>query len=217
MATRGCIAVGTPDKWRGVYNHWDSYPTHLGVLLADRIRKKIKQGETLKQICDDILNYDDWRNYLNGGVCPYCGRKASQPHSILSILWLLVDMPEKREQILMTPNKDLEPYEVEIKNNLRKTGYPDPEIRYHQHETMDIKKLKNLQITSENVDPLEIEWVYILNPNKERMYVLYSVEVTPQQWKYALVGNFSLDEILKDEVDWDALEQIASMLQEENK
>ena len=154
-----------------------------------------------------MLNYDDWRNYLNGGVCPYCGRKASQPHSISIILCL----PKEIERIKRADDKDLEPHEVEIKNNLRKTGYPDPKMRYHKHETMDTERLGELQITSENVDPLEIEWVYILNPDEERMYVLYSTEVATNQWRYALVGNFSLDEILKDRIDWDALEQMASI------
>jgi hypothetical protein len=30
MGTRGCVAVGTLKKWRGVYNHNDSYATGLG-------------------------------------------------------------------------------------------------------------------------------------------------------------------------------------------
>jgi hypothetical protein len=207
MATRGCVAVGTLDKWRGVYNHWDSYPTWLGARLAEHIRNEINNGKTFRQICDDILNYDDWRNYLNGGVCPYCGRKASQPHSISIILYL----PKEIERIKRADDKDLEPHEVEIKNNLRKTGYPDPEIRYHKHETMDTERLRELQITSDDVDPLEIEWVYILNPDEEIIYVLYSTEVATNQWRYALVGSFSLDEILKDRIDWDALEQMASI------
>jgi hypothetical protein len=206
MATRGCVAVGTPDKWRGVYNHWDSYPTGLGISLAYHIKKEIGQGKTFKQICEDILNYDDWRNYLNGGVCPYCGRKASQPHSISIILWV----PKEIERILRTDDKNLEPHEIEIKNNLHKTGHPDPEIRYHKHEIMGTERLKKLQITSEDVNPLEIEWVYVLDPDKERMYVLYSTEVALNQWRYALVGSFNLDEILEDKIDWKALEQIAA-------
>jgi hypothetical protein len=208
MATRGCIAVGTPDKWRGVYNHWDSYPSWLGARLAEHLRNEINNGKTFRQICEDILKYDDWRNYLNGGVCPYCGRKGSQPHSISIILF----MPQNEvERVLKTDDSDLKPHEVEVKNNLRKTGYPDPEMRYHKHEITDVERLKDLQITSEDVDPLGIEWVYVLNPNEERIYILYSTEVAINQWRYALIGSFSLDEILKNEVDWDALEQIASM------
>jgi hypothetical protein len=207
MATRGCVAVGTPDKWRGVYNHWDSYPSWLGACLAEHIRNEIDDGKTFRQICEDILKYDDWRNYLNGGVCPYCGRKASQPHSISIILWASKEI----ERILMTDDKNLEPHEVEIKNNLLKTGYPDPEMRYHKHEIMGTERLKELQITSEDVDPLEIEWVYVLNPDEERMYVLYSTEVALNQWRYALVGDFSLKEILADGIDWEDIERTATM------
>jgi len=38
MATRGCVAVGDENNWRGVYNYFDSYPTYLGYDLADELR-----------------------------------------------------------------------------------------------------------------------------------------------------------------------------------
>ena len=34
MSTRGAIAKGTVGKWVGVYNHFDSYPSGLGVALT---------------------------------------------------------------------------------------------------------------------------------------------------------------------------------------
>ncbi len=76
MGTRGCVAVGNPQKWVGLYNHWDSYPTALG---AD-VWAEWKKNPNLPK---DLLNFDDWRSYLNGGICEYCGKKAGQPHSIL--------------------------------------------------------------------------------------------------------------------------------------
>lgn len=38
MSTRGCIAIGTPDQWQGVYTHYDSYPTERGPLVWDAVR-----------------------------------------------------------------------------------------------------------------------------------------------------------------------------------
>lgn len=75
MGTRGCVAVGNPNKWIGLYNHWDSYPSGLG---AD-VWEEWKRNSNLPE---ELLKYDDWRSYLAGGICEYCGKKRGQPHSI---------------------------------------------------------------------------------------------------------------------------------------
>lgn len=69
MSTRGCVAIGTPKAWRGVYNHYDSYPTGLGKMLWDHIR-----GKDLKDFAEKLLGYDDWESYLKGGICEWCGK-----------------------------------------------------------------------------------------------------------------------------------------------
>ena len=55
MATRGCIARMTPEGFRGVYHHWDSYPDGLGSqllhLLAVRFRGDV--GGMLRFLIDD--------------------------------------------------------------------------------------------------------------------------------------------------------------------
>lgn len=48
MSTRGCIAFGNKEKWEGLYQHSDSYPTYLGPVLL-----KAYQDGTLKP---DILD-----------------------------------------------------------------------------------------------------------------------------------------------------------------
>jgi len=79
MSTRGCVAFGTSTNWRGIFNHWDSYPTGLGKDFWQHIQNHKADLTTWR---DEVLAFDDWRNYLAGGICPYCGKKAGQPHTI---------------------------------------------------------------------------------------------------------------------------------------
>jgi hypothetical protein len=38
MSTRAIIAyVSTPGRWKGVWNHWNGHPQHLGQELIDRV------------------------------------------------------------------------------------------------------------------------------------------------------------------------------------
>jgi hypothetical protein len=76
MGTRGCVAVGTLEKWAGLYNHWDSYPSGLGVEVWAELQKN-------PELPDTLLLFDDWRSYLSGGICEYCGKRRGQSHSIL--------------------------------------------------------------------------------------------------------------------------------------
>ena len=148
MGTRGCVAVGTEKKWAGVYSHLDSYPTGLGKELWYHLKTK----HNLDRFISEIKRYDDWRNYLNGGLCKYCGKKGlSQPHSIGKI-YAYWEIGEK---------------DPELEENLRRTGYIDPEMKYHEHD-----KLVGPSITSRNPDPLFIQWVYIVNPEKKSLIIL---------------------------------------------
>ena len=77
--------MGTLARWRGVYNHSDSYPTCLGQAIYDHlIEQMTREQKTLAEIGESILAFDDWRNYRNGGICPYCGKIASQAHAYIS-------------------------------------------------------------------------------------------------------------------------------------
>lgn len=138
MSTRGCVAIANGDGFRGVYNHFDSYPSGLGKELWDHL-----QGKDLEQFAKELLQYGDWREYLNGGVCEYCGKKAGQPHSISGVIFAL-------------PGHEPVP---EIQRNLSRTGYPDPEAKHHEHVSAG-----DSQMTDQDADPLFIEWVYVLAP-----------------------------------------------------
>lgn len=134
MGTRGCVAVGTPDRWIGCYNHFDSYPTGLG---AD-VWAEWKENPNLPE---DLLKFGDWREYLNGGICEYCGKKRGQPHSILV-----------------------------NEHTMRPGG--DPDALYHEHNDAE---LEDKFLTQDQADPLFIEWVYILDPEKQAIHILSNV------------------------------------------
>jgi len=152
MSTRGCVAIGTPGSWRGVYNHWDSYPTGLGRKLWDHLHPDGKLRD-LNTFAQELLQYGDWREYLNNGICPYCGKRAGQPHSIGGQIC----------EAYVLHNLDPDEYQRYI----QKYGYPDPDAKYHQHGNGPED-----QITSDAPDPLFIEWVYVVNPKTRRLFVL---------------------------------------------
>ncbi len=83
MSTRGCVAVRQEDgSWKGVYNHYDSYPAGLG----EEVKKACaNNADHLQEFCDEMLKYGDWRDFRDGGVCEYCGKTGlGQPVNINS-------------------------------------------------------------------------------------------------------------------------------------
>lgn len=149
MGTRGAVAVGNLKKWRGLYNHWDSYPSGLGKELYEHVmRQMLIEKKSMADIAEGLLAFDDWRNYLAGGICEYCGKMAGQPHSIRG--------------------------DVALSDTDKANGkYPDPEAKHHKHNDISSpEEIAKNHITSDDPDPLFIEWVYILNPEKNVIHVL---------------------------------------------
>src|ERR1039458_5089622 len=62
MSTRGCVAVGTLDKWRGVYNHSDSYPSSLGFSVWNRVAEEYPRGG-LRAFCEKLLTSGRWESF----------------------------------------------------------------------------------------------------------------------------------------------------------
>lgn len=78
MGTRGCVAIGTLKEWKGVYNHYDSYPRELGKNLWNHLNEK-----KVDFVVENLLKYDEWEHYLKEGKCSYCKKvTACAPHSI---------------------------------------------------------------------------------------------------------------------------------------
>ncbi len=72
MSTRGAVAWGNLEHWKGIYNHFDSYPGGLGKDVWDRI-KEVGAAQLVKV----LTKSRSWEDSLRGGRCPYCGQKAT--------------------------------------------------------------------------------------------------------------------------------------------
>ena len=243
MSTRGSVAIGTPKNWRGVYNHWDSYPTRLGKELWNHLQTVLKNGTTLEGFARDLLAYDDWRSYLNQGTCEYCGKRTTQPHSISGVIFMRDEKFKTKEEMRRhyrslpawkERKADIEAairQEWKIRENIQRTGYPDPEAKHHEHDTRPVEEQ---HITSDAPDPLFIEWVYVIDPETRTLHVLSSngkakLQSTPRsgdwctsksngRWDYGHcvywhepVGSFLIVSpdplpILCPEPNWEALE-----------
>ena len=235
MSTRGCVAIGTPENWRGVYNHWDSYPTGLGQQVWQHLHTVLSNSTTLDDFSRALLRYDDWRAYLNKGTCEYCGKKTSQPHSISGLIACRSDerfktKTEMRAHYDSLPgwqerHADIEravDFEWQIRRNIKRTGHPDPDALFHEHDT---RPPEEQHITSDNPDPLFIEWVYVIDPTAATLHVLMHTGIPnptrqpykekcrskcPGRWDYGHclywhepVGSFPINGL---EPDWETLE-----------
>ena len=241
MATRGCVAVGDERNWRGVYNHWDSYPTCLGYDLADELAYWLKDlRRTLKEFCDELLKYTDWREFKSAGVCPYCGKVGQgAPHSINALIFF-AGLPD-RELIAAEVEKLKERSDLiskEILENIEKTGFPDPECKWLAHTLDDKSSAEERHITSEWPDPLFIEWVYIIDPRKETIIVLHHVSdpryddldvskvrkepIKCGEWwdyghcryKHFKVAEVPVRDAIEDRVNWEMIEETAKNLRD---
>jgi len=228
MSTRGAVAIKNGNGWTGVYNHWDSYPQGLGKELWDYLHQ---DGLDLNQFAQELLRYDDWRNYRDGGICPYCGKVGlGQPHSIRgdvahpSIPDRFKDADEMREYYRQLPAWQGKEDEIEkqvsvalrVARNIERTGYPDPKALHHRHGDLTDK------MTNDNTDPLFIEWVYVVDPERRTLEVLANRraegthtessecggyhEWQQPNYEHHLLATFAID---GDEPDWKELENRA--------
>ena len=206
LSTRGCVAIKRGSGWIGVYNHSDSYPTGLVKDLWDYLHQ---DGVDLRQFAEELLKYDDWRNFLEGGICPYCGKVGQgQPHSIrgdvaypslVGEFRRYESADEMRRHFRELPAWQGRDEEIErevqgalrIKRNVERTGFPDPQARYHEHGKLIDK------ITSEDADPLFIEWVYVIDPERRTITIL------THQSDGKTSGAVSGDVRLRDDGFWD--------------
>jgi len=198
MATYGCVAVGTVDSWRGVFNGTDSYPTGLG-------RKVWAEGLRIgwDQLCEELVKYGTWKSYQSKGICPYCGNEAS--HVTLTkgplIGWNLPrHIRDMALRIPVPPEQHAEDKEAE--SNAKDTGYPDPERKWHEHapESAEEIQLKGFGDAIEHVD-----WLYLIDRGHGCMHV----------WRrsndgLALMARPRLD---GGTPDWDRIEEQDSPIQ----
>lgn len=221
MSTRGSVAWKDGKKWVGVYNHSDSYPTWLGQQVFEACQKL-----GAEKVIGRLKGLGDWREFESGGVCGYCGKVAGQPHSISGVMGGFGDMGRenfikmRKEQSAGRPDlwKDYESEIAaldEVEKDKKRTGFPDPEAKHHQHGKSEAEQFDPRK------DPLFIEWIYLILPQKNAIEV-YAHAMVPKTHKgkvrldpkchgkgkyygHFLVGQLSLDKTMTDK-DFKALE-----------
>jgi len=208
MSTRGAVGIGTPKKFLSVYNHFDSYPTGLGKEVWGHL-----QGKDLSEFAKELLSYGDWREYLNEGVCEYCGKKAGQPCNISGVLGTgtpFQNLSYHNEQGMRAfyqglpawrdredDIEDMIARENQLLANVKATGFIDPLAVYHSHVSK-----KESQMTQNNVNPVYIEWAYVIDPERGVFHVLESAGES-DKLKMVVLGSFLLNDT---EPDWSRLE-----------
>ena len=153
----------------------------LGREVWSHLQTFLQNGKTIADFARELLTYDDWRAYRNQGICEYCAKRTTQSHSISGAIFM-------RKEEFATP-EDMRAYyrslpawkdreseieamvrqEWKIRESIERTGFPDPDARYHEHDTRPVEEQ---HITSENPDPLLIEWVYVIDPATATFHVL---------------------------------------------
>jgi len=182
--TRGAVSIKTNDGWQGVFNHENSQPTIMGPAVWEELQENWK---CLDKWGKALLECGYWEEFLNGGLCPYCGKYAiGNPHNVRADLLL------------------------EVKHGRLA---PDPDVKRHFHSS----KIPSVNSKSAPVDALWIEWVYLVHPKQYALEVfrsvrdegIFSVKKNGRSWKqpfykYFPMGFYSL---FNKEPDWQEIEQ----------
>lgn len=195
MSTRGCVAIKTGNmEWRGCYNGSDSHPKGLGKDLWDFLHSEA--GEDLQAVADGLLECTGWYEFLNGGLCEYCGK-------------VRVGYPNIISGKILSPSQ----YGEEIWANIIRTGFRDPDAKYHDHET------KKANVFSKNVqkDASLIQWAYVVDPIAKQVEIFTVVrakghhiqedrggKLRAPNYQYCLVAVVDLN---GDEPDWEKIQE----------
>ncbi|NMP24909.1 hypothetical protein [Sulfobacillus harzensis] len=239
MSTLGFVGIGTAEHFNGRYNHCDSYPTDLGAEVWATVQRFLHADRHVHGFATLLLGYTDWRQVASGGRCEYCGKITGQPHSISGTLFVrettatTPDAYAAQLQLLYSVSPgwalELAAEQWPLIENRRRTGYPDPEAQYHEH---DADNPEDSAITPDTVDWLFMEWGYLIDPDRNRLHVLVGCIETPitytvqiirpsgahkfwrdkARYTGALVGSYDL---AGPEPNWEAVEEAGRALREQ--
>ena len=231
MSTRGSVAWRLPDgSALGVYNHSVSYPTGLGSAVFETARKLGLAG-----LVAALQSCSDWCELVSGGICQYCGKKTGQPHSFSGVIVgtsAYAGYAGRKEYVAMRKQQSQgrpelwARYEREIATldaieaARKRTGYPDPEAKYHQHGDGAKEQFNPF------LDPLDIEWVYVLEPPRDLIEVWGFAKHDPLKLRgYRTSGRsmtyhsgscythiLAADVPMNSQPDWAAIEQVRDRL-----
>lgn len=100
MGTHGCVGIGTPDSYKGVYNLQDSYPTKLGKDIWNEVQK---HKGNLCDFAEKLLAHMTWEAFSLPNTPPAkeSGFMTLENSNPLDIQWLyLLDIPSRKLIIL---------------------------------------------------------------------------------------------------------------------
>lgn len=201
MSTSGFVGIGTPDQFHARYNHYDSYPTGLGLEVWTTVQRFLSDDGNLHGFARTLLGYTDWRQMEAGGICEYCGQRTSQPHSISGVLGIADQFSHAaslaayratlQQRGFSAPDaRRRAQAEWPIVRNLRRTGYPDPEAQHHRHDT-----LADSDITPDTINWLFMEWGYLVDPDAHTLHVMVGCIETPLTYTVDIIRRDGTHEL----------------------
>ena len=189
---RGTVAIRQKDgkdgdqNWLGVFINDNSNPMEFGSKLWAELQDHWK---CLGRFADNLLKYAYWDEYVNGGLCIFCGKHGvGQPHAVSGHIFDLVI------------------------GNGPKSMAPDPNSTWHTH----IKPQPLVEAKNAIDDGLWIEWAYVVDPKTYSLEILKAVRTKGfhtvvkdkkkwQQENYKYVSAASVN-LFCDEPNWDIIE-----------
>ena len=174
-------------KWLGIFVPPDSSPIHFGPELWGVLQNNFYQ---LDKFSTELLKCGHWTEYINGGLCPFCGKfGVGHPNVIDSSLLDLV------------------------RGNGPKSMAPDPLFARNTH----LPPYPCVVSKNAEDDGLWIEWVYVIDPKTYSFEVLKSVRVKgfhdskrgnkalrQENYQYVSTSHCCL---FNDEPNWGIIEQ----------
>lgn len=200
MGTSGCVGVGTPKAWRGVYCHYDSYPSGLGRKIWHAAEKE----GGFESLAKEILRYDCWKSYAQGGVCPLCGEFRGNPVTTTGPV-LGWGLPEEIKKIIpQTTDPRAVAEDQEMTVNVALTGVPDPLGTWHTHHNMTAEEA---QTDQDGLSPWSTDWLYIIDLDEQVLRIYRSAADTSTDnrsvWRLEEKGMVPFG---GDEPDWTQFE-----------
>jgi len=155
MSTRGCVAVGVPLKWKGVYNHCDSYPTGLGKEVWD-----IASDEAnLNLLCESILLAGRWEAFL-GQRDPVEDHVTSGSPDPLFIEWVYIIDPD-RNMLHVMRHEGVGGLDFSRKRPVRPAMLPGRVVDYGHCA------YKHVLVASLDLDGSELDWAKLEMDGRE--------------------------------------------------
>ena len=173
------VGIKGVHDWIGVLKTGVSMPNDFGPILWEHLQSNVN---SLHRFSKTLFNSNSWEEYINEGLCPYCGKfDVGSPVQIRGDIFHKVELGKIA---------------------------PDEDAKFHKHTTHKPK----LYSQDESLNGLWIDWVYLINPESYALEVLKAVRSKGKQrieirnvfsmqnnYEYRSLGFFNL---FREEPDW---------------